>query len=87
MNLRNIITIKSDTRGGKPSIRGMRITVNDILKWLASGMTAQKIINDYPELTKEDIRAALIYASDKEHSLISSIYEAPSRSKFLTKTS
>ncbi len=56
----NIITIK---RGGKPCIRGMRITVYDILNWLASGISVEEIISDYPELTREDITAALQFAA------------------------
>jgi uncharacterized protein (DUF433 family) len=64
-----IITIDSQVRFGKPTIRGMRISVYDILGWFASGMTAQEIIEDYPELTDEDIKAALAYAADREHKI------------------
>ena len=63
----NIITIESGKRGGKPTIRGMRITVGDVLSWLASGMSHQEIIEDFPELTEEDILACLAFAADKEH--------------------
>jgi uncharacterized protein (DUF433 family) len=64
------ITINPQTRFGRPTIRGMRISVYDILGWFASGMTAQDIINDYPELTAEDIQAALSYAADREHKIL-----------------
>lgn len=65
----DIITIDPQTRFGKPCIRGMRITVYDILGWLASGMTTEEIVSDYPELTYEDIKASLAYAADREHKL------------------
>lgn len=64
-----IITINSDVRFGKPCIRGMRITVFDILNWLASGMTISEIVYDYPELNEEDVKAALAYAADREHKI------------------
>jgi uncharacterized protein (DUF433 family) len=64
MNYQNIITIEPGKRSGKPCIRGMRITVGDILGWLASGMTNEEILKDFPELTLNDIYAALAYASD-----------------------
>ncbi len=64
-----IITIDPQVRFGKPCIRGMRISVYDILGWLASGMSEGEIIEDYPELTKEDIIAALSYAADREHKI------------------
>ena len=66
MNYQNIITIEPGKRGGQPCIRNMRITVYDILDWLASGMSVDEIIEDFPELTKEDIYAALHFASDRE---------------------
>lgn len=66
---KNIITIEPGKRGGKPCIRGMRITVADILGWLASGMTIEEILSDFDELTKEDIYAALSYAADKENKI------------------
>ncbi len=62
-----IITIDPQIRFGKPCIRGMRISVYDILSWFAFGMTEKEIIRDFPELTEEDIKAALSYAADKEH--------------------
>lgn len=63
------ITIDSEKRGGKPCIRDLRITVYDVLDWLAQGMSEADIIADYPELTVEDIRAALAYAANREHRL------------------
>ncbi len=67
VDYKQIITIEPGKRGGKPCIRGMRITVNDILSWLASGMTNQDILADFSELTEEDILAALSYAADREN--------------------
>jgi uncharacterized protein (DUF433 family) len=66
MNYRDIITIASGKRGGKPCIRGMRMTVYDVLEYLASGMTEQQLLADFPDLTIEDIRACLAYAADRE---------------------
>lgn len=65
MEYRQIITLKPGKRGGKPCIRGMRITVQDILGWLASGMTITEILGEYDELTENDIYAALSYAAEK----------------------
>ena len=62
----NIITIEEGKRGGKPCIRGMRITVEDILRWLASGMTFDDILLDFPELTREDITVALQFAANQQ---------------------
>jgi len=67
VNYHDIITIESGKRGGKPCVRGMRITVGDVLGWLAAGMTDDEILVDYPELTKEDIRACLAYAADRSN--------------------
>jgi len=64
MNYQSIITIEAGKRGGRPTIRGMRIAVADVLGWLAAGMTHEEIISDDPELTEEDIRACLAYAAD-----------------------
>ena len=64
-----IITINPEIRFGKPCIRGMRISVYDILSWLAAGMTTAEILADYPELTDEDVKATLSYAADKEHKI------------------
>ena len=65
-NYKEIITIEPGKRGGKPCIRGMRITVGDILGWLAAGMTHEEILADFEELTEEDIFAALSFAADRE---------------------
>lgn len=62
-NIMDRITVNSDVMVGKPTIRGMRITVEQLLKALANGVTTDEILDDYPELEKEDIRAALLYAS------------------------
>jgi uncharacterized protein (DUF433 family) len=67
MNYKDRITIEPDKRGGKPCIRGMRITVYDVLSYLAAGMTEQEILDDFPYLTKEDSLACLSYAADREH--------------------
>jgi len=67
MNYKDRITIEPNKRGGKPCIRGMRITVYDVLSYLAAGMTEQEILDDFPYLTKEDIIACLSYAADREH--------------------
>jgi uncharacterized protein (DUF433 family) len=61
-----IITIEPGKRGGQPSIRGMRITVADVLSSLASGMSEDQILSDFPELTRDDIRACLAYAAERE---------------------
>ena len=66
IDYRKIITIEPGKRSGKPCIRNMRITVYDVLGYLASGMTSEQIIEDFPELTKEDIQACLSYAADSE---------------------
>ena len=70
MNYRDYITIEPDKRSGKPCIRGMRITVQDVLEYLASGMSEEEIIDDFPELTYEDIKACLAFAADRERKLI-----------------
>lgn len=66
MNYKDIITIEPGKRGGKPCIRGMRITVYDVLSYLASGMTEQEVLDDFPYLTKDDILACLGYAAERE---------------------
>jgi uncharacterized protein (DUF433 family) len=63
------IKINPEIRFGKPCIKNTRITVFDVLGWLASGMTYDEIISDFPELTHEDIKACLYYAADREHKL------------------
>jgi uncharacterized protein (DUF433 family) len=73
MNYREIIKIDPSKRFGKPIIRDTRITVYDVLGWLASNMTVQEIIIDFPELTENDIKACLAYSADREHKLQSSL--------------
>ena len=65
-----IITVEPGKRGGKPCIRGLRITVYDILEYLASGMSEDEILVDFPELRREDIRASLAFAADRERRLL-----------------
>lgn len=69
-NYRQRITIEPGKRGVKLCIRNMRITVYDILGWLAAGMTNANILADFPELTAEDIQPALAFAADREHHLV-----------------
>jgi len=71
MDYSRIITIEPDKRGGKPCIRGLRITVYDVLDYLASGMTADEILADFPDLTAEDIRACFAFAADRERRVMS----------------
>lgn len=66
MNYKDIITVEPGKRGGKPCIRGMRMTVYDVLDYLASGMSKEEILSDFPYLTEEDILACLAYAADRE---------------------
>jgi uncharacterized protein (DUF433 family) len=66
VNDREIVTIEPGKRGGRPWIRGLRITVSDVLGWLAAGMSHQEILDVYPEFAEEDIRACLAYAADRE---------------------
>ena len=65
-NYSDYITLEAGKRSGKACIRGMRITVQDVLSYLASGMSHQEIISDFPELTENDILACLAYAADSE---------------------
>ena len=69
MDYSKIITIDPGKRGGKPCIRGMRITVQDVLEYLAGGMTEEEILRDFSELTREDIKACLAFAADRERKL------------------
>lgn len=69
MDYDNIITIEPGKRSGKPCIRGMRITVYDILEYLASGMSEDEILRDFTELTRDDIKACLAFAADRERKL------------------
>ncbi|MEE8169732.1 MAG: DUF433 domain-containing protein [Phycisphaerae bacterium] len=66
MNYRSIITLEPGKRGGKPCVRGLRITVYDVLDYLASGMTPDEILRDFPDLTSDDIKACLAFAADRE---------------------
>ena len=66
MDYSHIISMEPDKRGGKPCIRGLRITVYDVLDYLAAGMTVEEILTDFPDLTAEDIRACLAFAADLE---------------------
>jgi uncharacterized protein (DUF433 family) len=70
MQYREIITIEPGKRGGKPCIRGMRIAVYDVLEYLASGMSIQEILDDFPYLTEEDIRACLSFVAARERSMV-----------------
>ena len=70
MGYKSVITIEPGKRGGKPCIRGMRITVYDILEYLASGMSQDEILGDFPYLTKEDILACLGFAAQRERLMI-----------------
>jgi len=70
MDYRALITIEPGKRGGKPCIRGLRITVYDVLEYLASGMSEDEILSDFPDLTREDIRACLAFAADRERRLL-----------------
>ena len=65
------ITIEPGKRGGKPCIRGLRITVSDVLDYLAGGMTEDQILHDFPDLTRDDIKACLAFAADRERKLVS----------------
>ncbi len=66
MDYKRIITIEPDKRSGQPCIRGLRMTVQDVLEYLAGGMTHEEILDDFPDLIDEDIRDCLAYAADRE---------------------
>ena len=70
MDYRGIITVEAGKRGGKPCIRGLRITVYDVLEYLAAGMSEAEILADFQDLTTEDIRACLAFAADRERRLL-----------------
>jgi uncharacterized protein (DUF433 family) len=70
MTYSDIITIEPGKRGGRPTVRGMRIAVADVLGWLAAGMSHEEILSDHPELNEDDIRACLAYAADRERRLL-----------------
>ncbi len=71
MDYRERITVEAGKRGGKPCIRGLRITVYDVLEYLASGMAEAEILADFPDLTADDIRACLLFAADRERKMVS----------------
>jgi uncharacterized protein (DUF433 family) len=73
MDYRSIITVEPGKRSGKPCIRGLRITVSDVLDYLAGGMSEDEILRDFPELTRDDIRACLAFAADRERRLAGSL--------------
>ena len=71
MNYQDIITVEPGKRGGKPCVRGLRITVGDVLGWIAAGMTWREIVDDFPDLNEADIRACVAFAADREqHTMI-----------------
>jgi uncharacterized protein (DUF433 family) len=69
MDYNNFIEIIPEKRFGKPCVKGTRISVYDVLNWLANGMTKAEIVEDFPELTEEQINACLAFAADREHKL------------------
>lgn len=71
MDYQQVITLEPGKRGGKPCIRGLRITVYDVLEYLASGMSEDEILADFPDLNRDDIRACLAFAADRERRLVS----------------
>jgi uncharacterized protein (DUF433 family) len=74
MDYRHIITLESGKRSGKPCIRGLRITVSDVLDCLASGMSVPEILHDFPDLTADDVRACLAFAADRERRLVAGVH-------------
>lgn len=70
MDYRDYITIEPNKRGGKPCIRGLRITVYEVLEYLASEMTVEEILEDFPDLTRSDLKAAIAFAADRERRLM-----------------
>jgi uncharacterized protein (DUF433 family) len=70
MEYQKYITIEPGKRGGKPCIRGLRITVYDVLEYLASGMSEAEILRDFPDLNADDIKACLAFAADRERKLV-----------------
>lgn len=66
IDYRHVITVEPGKRGGRPTIRDQRIAVADVLGWLAEGMSHAQILEDFPELTEDDIRAVLAYAADRQ---------------------
>jgi uncharacterized protein (DUF433 family) len=73
MDYSKIITMKDGKMGGKPCIRGLRITVSDVLDYMSSGMSHQEILDDFPDLSEQDLRACLAFAADRERKLVAHI--------------
>ena len=69
MDYRDYITIDPNKRGGKPCVRGLRITVYEVLEYLASGMNEAQILEDFPDLTREDVQACIAFAAERERKL------------------
>jgi uncharacterized protein (DUF433 family) len=69
MDYQKVLTIEPGKRSGKPCIRGTRMTVTDVLEYLAGGMTQEELLKEFPDLTSEDIRACLAFAADRERKL------------------
>jgi uncharacterized protein (DUF433 family) len=70
MDYRDYITIDPNKRGGKPCVRGLRITVYEVLEYLASDMTEAEILDDFPDLTREDLKSCIAFAADRERRLL-----------------
>lgn len=70
MDYRDYITIDPNKRGGKPCVRGLRITVYEVLEYLASDMTEAEILDDFPDLTRQDLKACIAFAADRERRLL-----------------
>ncbi len=70
MNYHDYITIEPNKRGGQPCVRGLRITVYEVLDYLASDMTEEAILEDFPDLTREDFKACIAFAADRERRLV-----------------
>jgi uncharacterized protein (DUF433 family) len=70
MNYQDYITVDANKRGGKPCVRGLRITVYEVLEYLASDMTEEEILHDFPDLTREDLKACIAFAADRERKLM-----------------
>ena len=70
MDYRDYITIDPNKRGGKPCVRGLRITVFEVLEYLASDVTEAQILEDFPDLTREDLKACIAFAADRERRLL-----------------
>lgn len=68
---REIVTVEPGKRGGKPCVRGLRITVYEVLEYLTSGMTIDEILADFPDLTRDDLQACLAFAADRERRMVS----------------